>query len=380
MAVEQEAITEKHTWTNISRRWYLKCADKNPSVGRLYHHLPILAWGNALEQIYYYSRSMNSVGLFPSVRQNVMTLFEPFILDEKDINNNKNVKPFVYTTSLPTSTLFTGMHALRFQHLTKHWQGQVWRDLIVALENDIGHATAKWKNEGVYIAVTNISSWFNYGSDLNPLRQFFLSRAQMREKPNSDLQQTDLNTPSKQHSKKPRFTKEALLPMLKANKVDRMFCSAVKLTYQTFALVLRRRRRCSRYCRCGDKNVLPHVHVMPAFIATIAAIDLTSHLIDQVPWADVVDFLNALVKTKNQQSRGRSIRAEDGQPLPEDWLMRGLIWVEDDLSLNWVDGSVDEGNQNWELASTALHRSVRTLRLGHKLASVRSPKKSFTMN
>lgn len=316
MAVEQENMTGEHTWTNMSRWWYLKFADKNPSVGRLYHHLAILAGNNALEQIYYYSRSMNSVEPFPSVRQSVMTLFEPFILDEKDINNNKNVKPFVYTPSLPTSTLFTGLHAIHFQRLTKRWQGRVRQDLMVALEHDIGRVTAKWKNEGVYIAVTNISGWFDYGSDLNPLRQLFLLRAEMRENPNSDLQPIDPNTPLKQDSKKPRFTKEALLPMLKANEVDRTFCSAVKLTYETFALVLRHR---------GDENVLPHVHVMLAFIATIAAIDLTSHLIDQVPWADVVDFLNTLVKTKNQQSQGRSIEAEVGLPLPEDWLIRGLI-------------------------------------------------------
>jgi hypothetical protein len=48
MAIEDEGIRDRETWANVARSWYSKADDKNPSVGRLYHHLAILARPNAL--------------------------------------------------------------------------------------------------------------------------------------------------------------------------------------------------------------------------------------------------------------------------------------------------------------------------------------------
>ncbi|EOA85900.1 uncharacterized protein SETTUDRAFT_111057, partial [Exserohilum turcica Et28A] len=48
MAIEQEDVRDCNTWAGIARSWYTKTADRNPTVGRLYHHLAILARPNAL--------------------------------------------------------------------------------------------------------------------------------------------------------------------------------------------------------------------------------------------------------------------------------------------------------------------------------------------
>lgn len=147
--------------------------------------------------------------------------------------------------------------------------------------------------------------------------------------------------------------------------------------------------------RIGDKNVLSHVHIMLAFIATFAAIAFASHIVNQVPWADFVNFLNALVKTGNQQCQDGSIRefltqpvfgaegerrADDDLRLPGDWLITGLIWAEEYLPANSFDKEVDEDARCLELASTVRRRSIQTLRLGHKLALVRSLPESCTMH
>ncbi|KAF3031910.1 hypothetical protein E8E12_002634 [Didymella heteroderae] len=351
MAIEDVDMRDKETWANVAQSWYSRAADKNPS------------------EIYYYCRSMNSVEPFPSARQSVMILFEPFTLDDED------VKPFVYTPNLPIDTLFTGLHALYFTRLDKHWHDQVRQDFMGALDNHIGRVTAKWREQGVHIAVTNISGWFDYGVNSNPLRQLFRLRAEVRKEPDYMVQPIDPDTPlEEQDPQRPKFTEEALLPMLKANEKDLTFCRSTKLTNDTFALVLQ---------RIGDKNVLPHVHVMLSFLATFAAIGPISHLIDPVPWADVVDFLNALIKIENQQSQGSSIneslaqpvfpaegekRAEDDLPLPEDWLIRGLIWAEEYLPANWLNRENDDGRY-LELASTARRRSIRILRLGCQVSS-----------
>lgn len=323
---------------------------------------------------------MNSVEPFPSARESVMTLFKPFTLDGED------VEPFVYTPNLPIDTLFTGLHALYFTRLDKHWHDQVRQDFMGALGNHIGRVTAKRGEQGVHIAVTNISGWFDYGVNSNPLRQLFRLRAEVRKEPDYIVQPIDPDTPLKeQDPQRPKFTEEALLPMLKANEKDLTFCRSTKLTNDTFALVLQ---------RIGDKNVLPHVYVMLSFLATFAAIGPISHLIDPVPWADVVNFLNALIKTENQQSQCSSIneslaqpvfpaegekRAEDDLPLPEDWLIRGLIWAEVYLPANWLNRKIDD-DRYLELASNARRRSIRILRLGCRVSSVRSPPESRTTN
>jgi hypothetical protein len=57
MAIEDDDIRDREVWTGVARFWYSKAADKSP-VGRLYHHLAILARPNAQQQLYYYTRSL----------------------------------------------------------------------------------------------------------------------------------------------------------------------------------------------------------------------------------------------------------------------------------------------------------------------------------
>ncbi|KAH5617420.1 hypothetical protein HBI23_257370 [Parastagonospora nodorum] len=68
------------------------------------------------------------------------------------------------------------------------------------------------------------------------------------------------------------------------------FEQAKKLTFDTFALALRRVR---------DKNVLPHVHIMLLFLSTFASNKYVSHLLFDTPWAELVVFLNTLIKTES---------------------------------------------------------------------------------
>jgi hypothetical protein len=43
MAIEDQDFRDREIWAGTSRFWYSKAADRSPSVGRLYHHLAILA-------------------------------------------------------------------------------------------------------------------------------------------------------------------------------------------------------------------------------------------------------------------------------------------------------------------------------------------------
>ncbi|KAF2843856.1 hypothetical protein T440DRAFT_523939 [Plenodomus tracheiphilus IPT5] len=110
------------------------------------------------------------------------------------------------------------------------------------------------------------------------------------------------------------------------------FVNAKDITNETFALVLR---------RIGDKNVLPHVHTMLAFLSSFASDKYMSDLIEDAPWAELVAFLNALIESESQiqrQSQSQTPKIDvllasdvfpaegekmDELPLPEDYLVRG---------------------------------------------------------
>ncbi|KXJ85207.1 hypothetical protein Micbo1qcDRAFT_128412, partial [Microdochium bolleyi] len=79
MAIEDDDIRDREIWTAVSRHWYSKASDKAPSTGRLYHHLAILARPNALQQLFYYSKSLCVPSPFVSARESILTLFEPLL-------------------------------------------------------------------------------------------------------------------------------------------------------------------------------------------------------------------------------------------------------------------------------------------------------------
>ena len=79
MAIEDDDIRDRETWTSVSRYWYAKASDKAPTTGRLYHHLAILARPNALQQLFYYAKSLCVPVPFSSARDSIMTLFDPLL-------------------------------------------------------------------------------------------------------------------------------------------------------------------------------------------------------------------------------------------------------------------------------------------------------------
>jgi hypothetical protein len=349
-----------------------KASDKNPQVGRLYHHLAILARPNALQQLYYYSRSLTCVKPFPSARESILILLEPIL--------GRGVA--TYSHALPIDNNYIKAHALLFE---KHYLdefNQAKSEFTNNLDAHIGRVTAKWKEQGVYIAATNVSGWFDYGVDENALRQVFLTQLYVKSKNLSPRVELRTAAPADQQDPTPPVIPEnELLSHVDALSNNPHFSSAIRLTNDTFSLVLG---------RIGDKNVLPHVHIMLSFLTTFAASPYVSHLLSDTPWLNLVKFLNTLVKTENQiQNQPQFVQQtsnihtlfsspvfpNDGErsdelPLPEDYLIRGLIWAHGYFPKKWFEREHDEEERYLELASTVKRRMERVLRLGHLLSSV----------
>ncbi|KAF2126052.1 hypothetical protein P153DRAFT_433857 [Dothidotthia symphoricarpi CBS 119687] len=373
MAIEDEDVRDRETWAGVARSWYSKAADKTPMVGRLYHHLAILARPNALQQMYYYCRSLNSVEPFPSARESIMTLLNP-ILGRVQAS---------FSHALPIDNNFIMAHAYIFEKSPKADFDTIQKDFLGQLDNHIGRVTAKWKEQGVYIAVTNITGWFDYGIKHNTLRQLFLFIA--HQQPNSSSQVVNkgqLRDPplpiDGQELEVPMITESEIIAELHTLHSDANFSRAFDMTMNTFSLVLR---------RIGDKNVLPHVHVLLSFLTTLASVQYVAHFIDHAPWTELVSFLNTLIKTENQQNPTQDMNtlltspvfSADGEkdgdvlPLPEDYLVRGLIWAQDYLPAKWFGKEQDEEERYLELPSTAKSRTERVLKLGYQLSTVSLP-------
>jgi hypothetical protein len=129
--------------------------------------------------------------------------------------------------------------------------------------------------------------------------------------------------------------------------------------------------------RIGDKNILPYMHVVLTYLFGPAFIPNTLIYVEGcVPWEDIVIFLNTLGRSGVVSARfeGTDFPQQvsgTGRQLPEDFIMRGLLWAQHYFPTEFFSGQiVDEDERNLELPSHAAPRAERCLWLGVKLASV----------
>ncbi|KAH8730525.1 hypothetical protein GQ44DRAFT_606574, partial [Phaeosphaeriaceae sp. PMI808] len=137
MVIEDGNIKDRETWAGVARPWYTKAADKNPNVGRLYHHLAILAQPNALQRFYYNSWFLRRIQPFQNARESILTLLDPILGREIA----------TYSHVLPIDTNFIKSHALLFEH-TSPVDSKSCLNFTNALDDHIGRVTSKWKEQG----------------------------------------------------------------------------------------------------------------------------------------------------------------------------------------------------------------------------------------
>jgi hypothetical protein len=169
MAVE-EHIPDREIWASMARFWYSKVSDRLPSVGRLYHHLAILARPNAMEQLYLYCRALISRQSFISARESVQTLLD-LVLKGQNPQFSRNDLNFIK------------IHALLFYGRMEEAEEPI-NTYNKNLIGFIDKHTATFREIGVFTAVIDIASMFNYGQSDQPLRRLF-------DLGNFSLQQTD---------------------------------------------------------------------------------------------------------------------------------------------------------------------------------------------
>lgn len=117
----------------------------------------------------------------------------------------------------------------------------------------------------------------------------------------------------------------------------------------------------------GDANTLPFIHTMLVFLDHMTRYpDAIEHLEDGIPWKLTAMMLNFLLSSCRFQPHGEF---PGSRPLPEDFAMRGLLYVENYFHESWFKGEIDESMKCFELGSSD-DRKERILHLGYKIASL----------
>lgn len=393
MAIEDD-LRDREVWSGVARFWYGKGADKDPDQGRLYHHLAILARHSSLQQLSLYSKALTCVTPFESARSSIMTLFSP-ILNAKDS----------YLRSIPFETMFIKVHGMLFSGTALENYDASLSRLMDLLDRYITRLAAKFKEQGIFAAIANISALFEYGGGVRqsgatksilqlcfkPLRDAedrAIDEAKARAKQDAgtaaeaglanslrlasksiQVEDVDLALLSVE-SIKPVASNMENMEIIAPSDLEtslQFISRALKLAFNTFKICLQQIR---------DKNVLPLIGVYLLFIWDLTRIEdlngVKTLIIKEVPWREISSFLNTLVKPETLTSRVRdpnfpTPKEQNGRPLPEDFLMRGQWYFP---SHRFSGTMVDEEERAIEVASNVATRVERILWLGLHIASV----------
>ncbi|KAI3572158.1 hypothetical protein IWW34DRAFT_893253 [Fusarium oxysporum f. sp. albedinis] len=329
MAIEEDDIRDREVWTGVSRHWYSKASDKSPTTGRLYHHLAILACPNALQQLYYYTKSLCVPIPFSSARESIMTLFDPAL-------NNDTAR------LAPVDVAYLRAHAILFSGKSRDQLEESVQSFIDQLDSRIASLSKGWLESGYYIAIALSCSLLEYGAESN-----VLMRAMSKKSEETDVTMDE-------------STVSEATP-------DDTFKLALDFATRTISRVL---------YRWGDTNTLPFVHSILVFMNHMTQFPAAiSHLEDVYPWKLTSIMLNSLLlcREPRYEISGHFPLPEKDQllhPLPEDFAMRGMLYAEDYFPDGWFSNDkIDEDEKYFELPSLTEVRKDRILSLGYKIAS-----------
>ncbi|KAI1259533.1 hypothetical protein F5Y18DRAFT_293654 [Xylariaceae sp. FL1019] len=329
MAIEDEDIRDREVWTSVSRHWYSRASDKAPTTGRLYHHLAILARPVALQQLFYYAKSLCVPIPFGSARESIMTLFEPIL----------NVSGYDHARLIPIDVAFVKAHGILFSQKFQDDYRPAVDEFLSLLNGHIGRTTRKWMESGYYIGIANCCALLSYGKEDNVIMESFQSFSE------ETANRPQLTTPTK------------LSPDVE---------KALPLVIGTHEVVFR---------RLGDPNVLPYVHVIIVFMSYVTKCpNAMAHLEKHFPWKWVSMILNSLLISYQDYNRIKSkeFPRESGdapRPLPEDFALKGLLWVEHYYPTGWFSNDkIDDDEKYFEMPSMTDIRKERILWLAYRIA------------
>ena len=229
----------------------------------------------------------------------------------------------------------------------------------------IERAGGKFKEIGVFAALAVFGSLLEFGSSSPKGNPRSLIRRALEDMHRQRLAQQ----PSEPEATGFRYSFPPLeeITIHEIEESETNITSACKLVFGLFSVAL-------RYPE--NRNVQPMINCYMALIKTLAGSSSVMQLIErEVPWSLLVSYLNhhsSPATNTSQVTRAdfpRPLGDVIGRPLPEDFLMRGQIFVEGYFPTTWFsDADVDDEERVLELPSMSAPRLERILNNAHSIA------------
>jgi hypothetical protein len=343
MAIEED-LKDRESWTNISRYWYYRAADKIPTEGRLYHHIALTNLGDLLQEVYLFSRSLTSAQPFASTRETIQPLIKRAIQNKIDGLPKVDIAFITVHASLCVRDPVFSAALLDFHDL---------------LEHQINTLSTEWQECGVYIASSNIGAMFDFGQRNHMTQLFEISNFL-----NATLESnTEQDTEQK--------------PLIELDdEAKEEFRLACQLFFGTFRIILQ---------RPYDNNTQPFLYVTLCFLQTLLSFrrytdqipkpsqDVLDVFLECTPWQLIASYGNTLIKRDNFGSRFETLeflKPETGKAkyCPEDYSIRGMLWTQDYYPENYFANAAPLEERSIELPSTIRVRTERILNLIYKIA------------
>ncbi|KAK4446655.1 hypothetical protein QBC34DRAFT_147379 [Podospora aff. communis PSN243] len=339
LSIEREGVDDREIWTSIARVWYKRTSDVSPTVGRLYHHLAILARPNPIEQLYYYFKSLCVAVPFLDARGSIMTLFDPIL----------SGSPSPVSTD-PVLSAFIRAHALLFTGgvLVGRIES-VMGVLLPKLNAYIEEVGVRWAEIGYQLGIMEGCSILGYGWDDSALA----------------TTSTQASTSSASQADAAREETPNPLPG-PSNFVASTYRDSIHLAYGLSTTMLR---------RFSDPNILPYLHVTLCFLHHGAQSGVAMEtFLSSYPWEELSVVLNYLAGQYGDPLESVNpfpVPGHSGnpRPLPEDFALRGMPWTEQYFPQGWFSGDYCESDYNgFDCFDLRPDREARILWLGVQLA------------
>lgn len=377
MAIEEADLRDREIWSNVARTWYNRAADLSPDVGRIQHHLAVLARPNIVQQLFYYSKALVSVKPFENARDSIMLLFNP-LLDKEDGT--------FYGKYPATEASFVSAFAVLFQRGSlQDYQTQM-ETFTQGLGDHITRMAADWKTQGPEVAASLIAGILDFGKDDNPLWKMYQVHIAAIEsrKPSTESstqEQLDVEDAEIRAGSFGEFwtdidTKAATLPRAPARTSAIVGLDSSE-TVTLCVLEAFRSAIATNASKIGDRNIVPFMSFILGFLWSSACVGRPMvYLEAHIPWSNIVLFLNTLGRSGVSDERIAAATfpqstSGTGRQLPEDFPARGAVWAQDVYPPGFFRSNVtDEDERTLELPSHTAPRCERCLWLGVRLASL----------
>ena len=259
---------------------------------------------------------------FTSARESILTVFDPIFNPE-----------ILGSRSQPVDAAFIQLHSITFTHIEFEKFDTSLDEFLTLLDKQISKQ-AKWKVQGFYMAVCNITALFQYGSRESLLRKAYREGRkaddEMEDAPAATDATENAPTAEQEKSEDAAAADQDVIQGISLNVSKRLGYSILELSLQ----------------RTDDSNVLPHLHAWMIFLWHITGSTPAMQLLEKdFPWERLVDMLNEL-RAKFDKMPGRDAEAT---------IHRETLAEDVTLSVDWT-GSRDISPRDGSLTPASMPR------------------------